>query len=188
MATCPKCNATISDSASSCEYCGEKVIAGDTLSRVPDKITTWQKVVIILSIIILIAIGLTFRGAEKRENLAAQNTFSSPVHEMVLTAAENSGMSSAYGVPQVTMNAETKKAIVFIDFPLGPMSASQASNFGLGICERLSRTYVQKGYMPRALAVSVSSGGKQGTLVHYGTAVYNGNVDLLGWEPATGAR
>lgn len=184
MAICPKCKAHISDDSPTCEYCGERVIAGDTLSKVPEKITSWQKVVIVISIIVLIAIAFTFRGAEKRENQAAQNTFSNPVETIVMKAAEASGLSSAYGEPDVTMNAETKKAIVFVDFPDGPMSVNQAADFGLDVCRQLARTYVQKGYMPRALAVFVSSSGRNGTQIHYGSAVYNGNVDVLGWEPA----
>ena len=184
MATCPKCKAQINDTASTCEYCGERVIPGDTLSSVPEKITNWQKIVIIVSIIILIAIALTFSGAEKRENQAAQNTFSNPVDAIVYNYAERTGLSSAFGKPEITMNAETKKAIVFVDFPAGPMSVNQAASFAMDVCRQLARTYVEKGYMPRALAVAVSSGGTQGTQVHYGAAVYNGNVDVLGWEPA----
>lgn len=188
MATCPKCDAKISDSATYCEYCGEKVIAGDTLMKVPQKITTWQKVIIGLSILVLIAIGLTYRGAEDRENRAAQQTFANPVESIVQAAARDSGLRAAYGEPVVSMNAETKKALVFIDFPSGPMSPVQASDFALNVCAKLARIYVQKGYMPRALAVGISSGGKQGVQIHYGTAVYNGNVDILGWEPAAIAK
>lgn len=188
MATCPKCNATISDSADTCEYCGEKIIPGDSLSHVPSRITTWQKVVIGISIIILIAIGLTFRDAEKRENQAAQQTFSSPIEQIVISAAERTGLAPAYGTPIVSLHAQTKKALVYVDFPFGPMAANQASDFGLDVCSQLAKTYVQKGYMPRALAVVVTSGGKNGVQINYGTAVFNGNVGILGWEPASVSR
>lgn len=188
MAECPKCKENISDSATYCEHCGERVIPGDELSGAPEKITTWQKIVIVVAVLGLIAIGLTFREAEKRENVAAQKTFSNPLESVVYDEARLSGLSSAYGEPLITMNAETGKALVFIDFPKGPMSVRQASDFAMDICRKLARLYVQKGYMARALAVSISSGGKDGIQVHYGTAVYNGNVDIMGWEPAGIAR
>lgn len=186
MANCPECNAKISDDAESCEYCGKKIYTGKELGSAPHKITTWQIVVIVISIFILIAIGLTFQEAEKRENRAAQATFSSPVEAIIDTAAQRSGLSSAYGKPEITLSAQTKRAIVYIDFPRGPMTPAQASQFALDICGAMARTYVQKGYMPRALAVSISSAGKDGVQVHYGAAVYNGDVDILGWEPASG--
>lgn len=184
MATCNKCGASISDSATTCEYCGEKVDSGSEQSRDSATITTWQKVLIGLSILVLIAIALTFRGAETRENRAAQNTFSSPVEEIVQSVASATGLSPAYGTPVVSLNAQTKKALVYVDFPLGPMTSDQASEFGLAVCERLARIYVREGYMPRALAVGVSSGGKDSTQINYGTAVFNGNLGILGWEPA----
>lgn len=186
MATCPECKATISDSADHCEYCGKRVIPGDTLGSVPHKITTWQIIVIVVSIFVLIAIGLTFRDAEQRENKAAENNFAHPMETIVAQAAEQSGLSSAYGKPEVTVRAETKRGIVYIDFPRGPMTSAQASDFAMGVCRSMARAYVNKGYMPRALAVSISSAGRDGSQVHYGTAVYNGNVDILGWEPASG--
>lgn len=184
MATCKKCGATISDSSTSCEYCGEKVDSGDASTRDSAKITTWQKVFIGLSILVLIAIALTYRGAEDRENKAAQNNFSSPVEQIVHSVATSSGLAPAYGSPIVSLNAQTKKALVYVDFPLGPMTSNQASDFGLAVCEKLARIYVQEGYMPRALAVVVTSGGKDGVQINYGTAVFNGNLGVLGWEPA----
>ena len=184
MATCPECKATISDNATNCEYCGKRVIAGDTLSSVPKRITLWQKIVIVVSIFILIAIGFTFKDAEQRENRAAQQMFNHPAEQIVAQAANVMGLSSAYGSPQVTSRFEPKKGIIFVDFTKGPMSVNQAADFGLKVCRTLARTYVEKGYMPRALAVSVGSTGINGTHIHYGTAVFNGNVDIIGWEPA----
>lgn len=184
MAVCPECKAQISDDANQCEYCGKEIYRGDKLSDVPKKITTWQKIVIVISIFILIAIGFSFKGAEKRENQAAQNKFANPAETLVADATTQLGLSSAYGTPSITTHFETNKGIVFVNFPLGPMTQTQASDFGLQVCRGLARAYVAKGYQPTALAVMVSSGGKNGTHIDYGAAVYNGNVDLIGWEPS----
>lgn len=185
MATCPECKAHISDSATHCEYCGKRVMEGSKLSSLPSKLTLWQKIVIVVSIFILIAIGFTFSDAEKRENTAAQQTFSHPAENIVANAAQLSGLASAYGKPRITSRFETKKGIIFVTFPRGELSIAQASGFGLDVCRAIARSYVQNGYMPRALAVSVNSGSLNGRNIHYGTAVYNGNVDVLGWEPAS---
>lgn len=184
MATCPECKAQISENATHCEYCGKRVVEGDTLSNVPKKITLWQKIVIVIGAFIIIAIGFTYKDAKTRENAAAQANFNHPSEEIAYTAAQNLGLMSAYGKPAITARFETNKGIIFVDFPKGPMSSSTAADFGLAVCRSLAQTYVSKGYMPRALAVSVSSAGKEGTHIHYGTAVYNGNVDIIGWEPA----
>lgn len=186
MATCPECKAQISDSAKECEYCGKKVIRGDELSSPPKKLTLWQKTVIVVSIFILIAIGLTYGNAENREDQAAEDVFMNPVTEMVMAEAEKSGLASAYGIPEITLNAGTKQAIVFVVFPRGVMSQPVAAQFALRICEGLARAYVNQGYMPRGLAINVSSLTQNGAQIHYGNAVFNGNLDALGWIPASG--
>lgn len=182
MSTCPECNNQIPETTEKCPHCGRQVIPGDTLEQIPTKTTHWQQFIIAISVIILIAIGFTYQHAEERENLAAQTTFYAPLANIVRIAAEHSGLGRQYGIPTLRLKAQTKSAQAYLAFPSGPLSEEQAAVFGQAVCAALARTYVQKGYMPRELMVNVSS--RQPTDINYGTAVYNGNRDRLGWQSA----
>lgn len=179
MAICPSCKEQIPDSATGCPKCGKRVIPADELEKLPGKTTTWQKVVIAAGLIILIGIGFTFQGAEDRENRAAQENFSGPMAKIIQDIGAQTGISGKLGAPQWKLNAQTKSATVAIDFPKGELSLMQAMAYGQGVCGALARAYVDKGYTPRHLTVSVAAGGKV-----YGKAVFNGNLGDLNWETA----
>lgn len=183
MARCPDCKAKIDASVKECPYCGKEVIPASLLETIPTKTTTWQKVVIIFSIIILIAIGFTFLGAEKREDRASQNIFSAPVSQLIAQAALHSGLGHLFGMPGHTLEADPKNAKISIIFPSGPLSAEQAQKFANYISGMVARTYVDKGYMPREVTVSISSTNPEGNLFTYGKSVYNGNKDFITWQP-----
>lgn len=179
MAICPSCKTEVLDTARHCPKCGRQIIPADELENVPKKTSTWQKVVIALSVVILIAIGFSFQGAEDRENKAAQENFSQPVEKIVRDIAAQTGLAQQYGLPAWKLKAETKTAAVAVDFPNASLTAEQAAAYGQGVCAALARVYVAKGYMPRQLTVTVGSGPKV-----YGQSVYNGNIDAIGWEAA----
>lgn len=183
MATCPDCNSLVPDSSKNCPNCGADIIPASTLEKISTKTTTWQKILIILSIIILIAIGFTFDGAEKREDEAAQNSFARPVAEIIASAATHSGLANIYGIPGHTLKADTKSAEIFLQFPGGPLSARQAQFFGNSVCGMVARSYVNKGYMPRQITVAVASTTPNGQMMVYGTSHYNGNTDTMTWQP-----
>lgn len=182
MSTCPECKNDVPDTAEKCPHCGRRVIPGDSLEKIPTKTTVWQQFVIAISVIILIAIGFTYQHAEERENLAAQTTFYAPLADIVRSMALHSGMGRQFGFPTLRLKAQTKSAEAFIAFPSGPMSEERAAVFAQAVCAALARTYVQKGYMPRELVVNISS--RQPVPINYGTAIYNGNRDKLGWQSA----
>lgn len=182
MAYCPECKGKIEDNVEFCSHCGKRIIAGDTLEKIVTKTSTWQKIIIAVGVIILIAIGFTFQGAEKREDESAQRLFEGPTREIVKNFSEHSGLTSMYGEPQFRLTAETHGAQLTILYPQGQMSNLQASVLGQAICTALARTYVDKGYAPRNMSVTIAS--KTGDKAYiYGKAVLNGNLDKLMWVP-----
>lgn len=176
--TCPHCNAPLPDSAKMCPKCGKWVVPASELEDVPTKTSGWQWAVIIVAAVILIAIGLTFRGAEQRENAAAQQELGAPLAALV--QAQTTAM--ALQPPRLGLEIATKKADVSLDFPAA-IGADKARDFALAVCAGLARIYVKKGYMPRDLAVHVATTLSDGARANYGTAVFNGNLDDLLWEP-----
>lgn len=179
MAVCPSCKEQLPDSTTECPMCGKCAVPADKLEKLPGKTSAWQKVVIAAGLIILIGAGFTFQGAEDRENIAARDNFTKPLAEIIQDMGAQTGISGKYGVPRWTLDAKTKSAIVAIDFPKGEMFPEQAMAFGQGVCGALARAYVNKGYTPKHLSVSVAAGGKV-----YGKAVFNGNLGDLNWETA----
>ena len=158
---------------------GKWNIPADELEAVPTRTSPWQWVVIIVAAAILIAIGLTFRGAEERENKAALNELSAPFTAIVQQQAATLGLAA----PKMDLNIATKTADVSLDFP-GAIGADKARDFAVAVCAGLARTYVKKGYMPRDLAVHVATTLADGARAVYGKAIFNGNLDQLLWEPA----
>lgn len=166
---------------------GEKAgrsIAGDTLEHIETKTDTWQKVVIAVGAVLLIAIGFSWQGAGEREDLAAKSEFIGPLKNIVVTASRDLGLSRFFGQPDCSMRAGPKWADVRLEFPSGPLSQAQAEAMGRVVAGALAKVYVNKGYAPRALAVEVSSTMRNGGKTIYGKAIYNGDLDKLEWEPA----
>lgn len=158
-------------------------IPADELEEVPTRTSRWQWAVIIVAGLILIAIGLTFRGAEERENAAAQNELDTPLVNLV----QQQTAAMSLPDPKVGLEIATKTADVFVDFPAA-IGGDKARDFAVAVCAGLARAYVSKGYMPRDLAVHVGTTLSDGAKASYGTAIFNGNLDQLGWEPATGQQ
>lgn len=158
-------------------------IPADELEEVPTRTSRWQWAVIIVAGLILIAIGLTFRGAEERENAAAQKVIGTPLTSLVQQQTAALGLAA----PKLDLQIGTKTADVFMDFPAA-IGGDKARNLALAVCAGLARTFVDKGYMPRGLAVHVGTTLPDGAKASYGTAIFNGNLDQLGWEPATGQQ
>ena len=154
-------------------------IPADELEAVPTRTSRWQWAVIIVAAVILIAIGLTFRGAEERENKAAMQDLGAPFTAIVQQQAAALGLA----VPKLDLQIATKTADVSLDFP-GAIGADKARDFAVAVCAGLARTYVNKGYMPRDLAVQVMTTLADGARAVYGKAIFNGNLDQLLWEPA----
>ena len=154
-------------------------IPGDTLEKIPTRTSPWQWAVIIVAAVILIAIGLTFRGAEERENKAALQNLGAPFTAIVQEQAAALGLTA----PKMDLQIATKTADVSLAFP-GAIGADKARDFAVAVCAGLARTYVNKGYMPRDLAVHVMTTLADGARAVYGKAVFNGNLDQLLWEPA----
>lgn len=163
---------------------GERVYAADQLEKVPFKTTFGQKVFIAFSILILLAIVITFHDADSRENQAAQSTFSVIAQPIINSAAEAVGLRASWGHPIYTLNARVKEADVFVEFLHGPIPSEKAEEFGLRACAHLARAYVQKGYMPRHLTVHVFARLENAPRRNYGQAIFNGNLDELQWEPS----
>ena len=176
---CPHCHEPLSESAKMCPECGKWVIPADELEDVPTKMSRWQKIFIAVSVIVLIAIGLTFRGAEERENAAAEKVLGAPFTAIVQQQAGALGVDA----PRMDLKIATKTADVSLDFP-GAIGADKARDFAVAVCAGLARTYVDKGYMPRDLAVHVMTTLADGARAVYGKAIFNGNLDQLLWEPA----
>lgn len=178
---CPHCNEPLPESARMCPKCGQWAVPANEIENVPTRTSRWQKIIIVVSVIILIAIGLSFRGAEERENQAAQKELSAPLAALVAAQATALGLP---GSAELDLKIATKAADVFVDFP-APLGSDKARNFALSVCAGLAKTYVDKGYMPRALAVHVGTVMTDGARASYGKAIFNGNLDQLAWEPAT---
>lgn len=159
---------------------GTRVIPADELEKVPTTTSIGQKALIAIGILILIVIGLSFQGAEERENRAAEENFSHPVERIVRDISAQAGVSIRAGQPQWRLSAQTKGALVELNFPNGGLTQLEASAVGRGVCAALAREYVKRGYAPRHIRVIVYGGG-----IAYGDASYNGDIDVLGWEPAT---
>lgn len=179
MAVCPSCKETIPDSANGCPNCGERVIPGDKLQSLPGKTSMGQKVLIALGVIILIAIGFSFQGAQEREDIAASEVFTQPVERMIRDIAAQTGIAQQFGLPEYKMHAGTSNAELQLDFAKGTLTPAQASTLGQGVCAAFARIYVSKGYNPTHIRVIVSKND-----IPYGEAIFNGNIDALGWEPA----
>lgn len=177
---CPHCNEPLPDSAKMCPKCGQWAVPASEIEEVPTRTSRWQKIVILVSVIILIAIGLSFRGAEERENQAAQKELAAPLASLVTAQATALGLA---GSPKLDLKIATKAADVFVNFP-APLGSDKAREFALSVCAGLARTFVDKGYMPRALAVHVGTIMTDGAQARYGKAIFNGNLDQLAWEPA----
>lgn len=178
---CPHCNEPLPESAKMCPKCGQWGVPANEIEDVPTRTSRWQKIVILVSVIVLIAIGLSFRGAEERENQAAQKELAAPLAALVAAQATALGLP---GTPKLDLQIATKAADVFVDFA-APLGSDKAREFALSVCAGLARTYVDKGYMPRALAIHVGTVMTDGARASYGKAVFNGNLDQLLWEPAT---
>ena len=177
--TCPHCHEPLPESAKMCPKCGKWVVPANELEDVPTRTSAWQKIVIAGAVIILVAIGLTFRGAEERENKAAQQEIGAPLATLVQAQTEALGLDA----PGLDVRIDTKAADVFANFP-APIGADKAREFALTVCAGLARTFVDKGYLPRALAVRVGTTLPDGARASYGKAIFNGNLDQLIWEPA----
>lgn len=184
MKNCTECNSQLEDDATHCHICGKKVIPATNLEKIALQTSTWQKIVIIVGAIVLIAIAFTFLGAGKREQQAAQRNFGPSVTEIINDAADQTGVAHAFGKPTHMLSAGTKSADIRIHFPTGPMHEVQAKRFAERVCEIVARTYVKKGYIPRALSVTVSSAVLGGRNFIYGTAYYDGDKDQLVWQSA----
>lgn len=178
---CPHCKEPLPESAKMCPRCGQWAVPASEIEDVPTRTSRWQKIVIVVSVIILIAIGLSFRGAEERENQAAQKELAAPLAALVAAQATALGLQ---GSPRLDLKIATKAADVFVDFA-APLGSDKAREFALSVCAGLARTYVDKGYMPRALAIHVGTVMTDGARASYGKAIFNGNLDQLLWEPAT---
>ena len=172
-------NATSPEEARKSPEDGTRNIPADELEKVPTKTSPWQWAVIIVAGLILIAIGLTFRGAEERENAAAQNELSTPLLGLVQQQTAALGLPA----PKVALSIATKAADVFVGYPAA-IGFDRARAIALAVCAGLARTYVDKGYMPRDLAIHVGALLPDGATANYGTAIFNGNLDQLGWVPA----
>ncbi len=183
MATCPSCQAKVEEGAGSCPKCG-RVIPASQLENIPVQTSGWQKFVIVVTVILLVIIAFTFYGAEKREDVAAQQIFSQQMPELVQSVALQSGLGNVFGIPSYSIQAKPKAAEVVLSFPSGPLTQAQAAMAGNAVCARLAQIYVRKGYMPRHLRVIVT-GDQPGGRAVYGQSIYNGNIDALGWEPAS---
>lgn len=181
MKECPECTAKVDESADNCHICGKRLIPASKLEHIATKTTTWQKIVIIVGLIVLIAIAFTFMGAGKREQQAAQKNFAPTVTQIIRDAADQTGVAHAFGQPRHMLSAGTKSADIRVHFPTGPMHESQARRFAERVCEIVARAYVKKGYIPRALSVTVSSAIPGGRSFIYGTAYYDGDKDKLMW-------
>lgn len=162
---------------------GERVIPADELENVPKRTTTWQKIVIAVSVVILIIIAFTYREARDREDRAAMGILAKPVAAMIDTYASTHGLVRVFGLPRHSLLADPEGAKVSIDFPGGPIAQRQAAAFAGSVCTSLAREYVDKGYMPRHLEVIINSIRPDGQKHAYGKAVFNGDHDRLLWVP-----
>lgn len=183
MAVCPNCKAKVADDATSCSTCG-KAIPASSLEDIQTHTTGWQWFVIAVTTALLIVIGFTFYDAEEREDRAAQQVFGQPIANIVRIAAAQTGLGNKFGIPDCQFVAKPKEADVVVTFAKGPLNQAQASMYGQAVAARLAQAYVRKGYMPRHLRVVVA-GNQPGGRAVYGQAIYNGNIEALGWEPAS---
>lgn len=182
MAECPNCKARVDEEAKECPTCGKQIPA-DQLEEIPTRTDGWQKFVIAVTILLLVAIAFTFYNTEAREDSAAQRNFAQPIADIIRVASGQTGLGRNFGMPDYSYVAKPKSAEVTVYFPNGPLNQAQASMFGQTVCANLARAYVRKGYMPRDLKVIVA-GNQPGGRAFYGQAIYNGNIEALGWEPA----
>lgn len=185
MAYCPECNNPIDGKAQSCPHCGKRIIPADKLENVQTRMSFGQKVFIGISIIILIIIGFTYQGAETREDKAAQAIFTAPVSALAKNMTEATGIASEFGYPRCTLNALTNAATVNLEFQKGPLSPLQAKILGQGVAGGLARTYVRKGYQPTNITVNISSYLPGGKKVNYGSAIFDGNTNVMYWKNTT---
>lgn len=182
MAICEECKNEIKDDAKQCPHCGNKVIDADNIQTVVTKSKRDQKFLIAAIVIILIIVGFTYQAAGSREDLAAQAKFSAPMKEIMQVVTEQSQLDKQFGKPTYTLDAKTKGADISILFPTGPIGSENARVFASVVCRAMVQTYVDKGYMPRALIVNIAS--RQPKFIDYGSMVYDGNHDVLQWFPA----
>lgn len=181
MAYCQKCEGKISDGETQCPHCGEKIIPADQLEKLPGKITGWQKFVIAVSIVILVAIALTFQGAEQREDRAAEENFIGTTRSIIYAVSEHGGLTAQFGQPEFKLVAKTHGARVYIEFPRGGLTQGEASMLGQSVAASLARAYVKKGYAPRHIEVTIASRLSNRRVIYYGTSFFNGDTGKLYW-------
>lgn len=174
MAICPGCKAPVGENETTCPTCGHAIPAS-SLESVQTQTTGWQKFIIAVVIVLLIAIAFTFYNAQSREDESTQRIFEAQIGQIVQYVAIQSGLAQRFGVPSWQIVAEPKSATATLVFPSGPLTQEEAALFGRGICIMLAQNYVRRGYIPRSLRVVVS-GNQPGGQALYGQAVFNGNL------------
>lgn len=184
MTTCPHCNTPIDPATEVCPHCEKKVTPISSLEKIDGRLTGWQKFVIAVSIIILIAIGLFFQQGESNENKAAQAVFDIPAQELVHQTLAGTAIAGDYGLPVVNFDSNLAEGKLTLLFPGGPMPVRLAQELGSHLCTELARLYLNKGYTPRTVTVEIDCRGPKGSLIRYGNATWHGNFDKLTWTSA----
>lgn len=195
MAVCPDCKAPVGENETTCPSCGHAIPAS-SLEDVQTSTTGWQKFIIAVVIVLLIAIAFTFYSAQSREEESAQQIFEAQMGQIAQSVAIQSGLAQRFGVPAWQINAGPKEATASLVFPSGPLTQAEAALFGRGVCIMLAQAYVKRGYIPRSLRIIVA-GNQPGGEAVYGQAVFNGNLGAsyngnivsspqdLAWIPAS---
>lgn len=174
MAMCPGCKAPVGENETTCPTCGHAIPAS-SLEDVQTQTTGWQKFIIAVVIVLLVAIAFTFYNAQSREDRATQQIFEAQMGQIAQSVAIQSGLAQRFGMPAYRIVAEPKAATATLVFPSGPLTQSEAAMYGRGVCIMLAQAYVKRGYIPRSLRVVVS-GNQPGGQALYGQAVFNGNL------------
>lgn len=195
MAVCPNCKAPVGENETTCPSCGHDIQASK-LENLQTQTTTWQKFIIAVVIVLLIAIAFTFYHAQSREDAATQQIFEAQMGQIVQSVAIQSGLAQRFGLPVYQIMATPKSANGSVVFPSGPLTQADAAMFGRAVCMLLAQSYVKRGYIPRNLRIVVA-GNQPGGQAVYGQVIYNGNLgatyngniesspqDLI-WEPAS---
>lgn len=174
MAICPNCKAPVGENETTCPTCGHAIPAS-SLENVQTQTTGWQKFIIAVVIVLLVAIAFTFYNAQSREDKVAQQVFEAQMGQIAQSVAIQSGLAQKFGLPTYQITAEPKAATASIVFPSGPLTQEEAAMFGRGVCIMLAQAYVKRGYIPRSLRIVVG-GYQPGGQAVYGQAVFNGNL------------
>ena len=183
MAYCPSCKGKVGENEKECPHCGKRIIPAESIEKMPSKISAWQWAVIAVSVIVLIFIGFTFKGAEQREDAAAQKNFADSTRAIIYAVSEHGGLTAEFGKPSFKLRAKTHSARVYIEYPDGPLTQEQARMIGQSVAASLARSYVKKGYAPRFLEVTVVSRLTNQRVINYGKSVFNGDKGDLFWVP-----